>query len=653
MYAILSKEFTHTLHSSKSYLAVLLTLVILALITIAIWPTPNQQSVIRAEVSIHFSMLMTTSLLFLTAMMVPIICAPAVTLEKEKNTWEVLLTTPLPLWQILMGKVGVHLGYLVWLLLITLPISYLCTLMGGIDAIKIFDTYGIILCALAIFALISLWCSAYFQRTYAALAASYCAILPLLSLLIWLWYRNFNPDPLLPEHGGMMSIVFLALLYLVYLRLRKAADLERDSSESGRSLNRFFILYHDQENEQEDAVFLDTPKVFEAIGNGFDENAEKTESLPPQNIVQETAPENKKQEYQFVYEADTDWIPLAASFLDGTWQPKETATTASQIPPHPSATPSSISSISSQNLPPQSSPVSLIGGEVEEQDAESSYNFLDNSMRSFHYEPTVFLRQLDAYLKPQLKPGTFLSNSINPIYAKELYYELSSSENLFFRLLLLWCSVVVLFMSFFMASGLLTIYLLFAFITLFLVIPALSGSSFPHEAEISMAEILQTTPIPFYKIYLGKAMSLLRTIGMFLSLLLIPCVAVLSGNLETDLVIQHVLLLISTSVFLLFFSLWWTSKETSTMKALVSLYVVLFLGLFVPALMILALSSLPSQTNSTLIQWISHIAILSPFIHALPFPIEIRWCLPSLWVTVMAQWIAICLLLLLARLRKN
>lgn len=608
MLAIFSKELTSTLHSKKTYLSILLAVVILSAITVAVWPAQSERRIITAQIAIHFSILMSTSLLFLTTMIVPIICAPSITLEKEKNTWEMLLTTPIPLWQILLGKIGVPLGYLIWLLLITFPLLYLCVLMGGVSASKIVDTYFIILTALILFAMISLWCSAYFQRTYTALAGAYCIILPALSFLLWVWYDSFDPDPLIPNHWGKISLVVLILLPILYSRVKKTADTEYDSSQSGHILNRFFVLYDTEETitDRTNVVTQSNP-VFETIGNDdFQDELKAKLSQTPNSENQNVA----------------------------------------EKPP-----------IATPEKPPIATPKKPPIATLESDDpfALESYSILDEIDRQEQapLNNINIIKVFEDYLQPKLPKNGILPDDVNPIYSKELYYELSSTENLFFRLLLLWSAVLMVAMSICMATGFLKVYLLFSTLTLILVIPAIAGSSFPHESEIFMYEILSTTPISFYTIYWGKAKSLLRMMGMFLSILFMPCLGILGGQLNVIQVFYGMLLLLSSAFFLLFFSLWYTSKETNTMKALMSLYTLIFLVAILPVLVILALSGVPEEANLVLITALSYFAVLSPLLHILPFPSAIQACFPSLITTCFAHILCVISFLSLAAIRDK
>ncbi|HEY8745058.1 MAG TPA: ABC transporter permease subunit, partial [Chloroflexota bacterium] len=75
--------------------------------------------------------------LFLICVMTPAQTAGAIVNERERQTYDVLLITPLAPRQIVLGKFGASLAYLVLLLVAALPIESLAFLMGGVDPVEL------------------------------------------------------------------------------------------------------------------------------------------------------------------------------------------------------------------------------------------------------------------------------------------------------------------------------------------------------------------------------------------------------------------------------------------------------------------------------------------------------------------------------------
>jgi ABC-type transport system involved in multi-copper enzyme maturation permease subunit len=113
------------------------------------------------------------------ALVAPTFAAGSITGEKERKTYEMLLASPLRPSTILVGKLLSSLGYLVILILSSLPLMILCFLLGGISLSEIVRAYIVLVLAAGTFGLLSVACSSFFQRTSSALVVSYLVILPL------------------------------------------------------------------------------------------------------------------------------------------------------------------------------------------------------------------------------------------------------------------------------------------------------------------------------------------------------------------------------------------------------------------------------------------------------------------------------------------
>ncbi len=121
---------------------------------------------------------------FLVALMAPAFAAGSITGEKERKTYELLLASPLRPGTILVGKLMSSLGYLVILIISSIPLMILCYLLGGLLLSEITRSYLVLILAAGTFGLLSVACSSYFRRTSSALVVSYLVILPLAVLCV-------------------------------------------------------------------------------------------------------------------------------------------------------------------------------------------------------------------------------------------------------------------------------------------------------------------------------------------------------------------------------------------------------------------------------------------------------------------------------------
>ncbi|MFN0021579.1 MAG: ABC transporter permease [Pirellulaceae bacterium] len=121
------------------------------------------------------------------SMMAPSFAAGSITGEKERKTYEMLLASPLRPPAIVLGKLVASLAHLAILVFSSLPIVMLCLPLGGVHPSELAAAYLGLMLAVVTFGMISVACSAYFQRTSAALVVSYLLILipALLGVIYW------------------------------------------------------------------------------------------------------------------------------------------------------------------------------------------------------------------------------------------------------------------------------------------------------------------------------------------------------------------------------------------------------------------------------------------------------------------------------------
>ena len=77
----------------------------------------------------------------LASLMAPSFAAGAITGEKERKTYEMLLASPLRPGAIVLGKAVASLAYLAVLIFSSLPIIMLCLPLGGVSPYEVFAAY--------------------------------------------------------------------------------------------------------------------------------------------------------------------------------------------------------------------------------------------------------------------------------------------------------------------------------------------------------------------------------------------------------------------------------------------------------------------------------------------------------------------------------
>ena len=105
--------------------------------------------------------------------MAPSFAAGAITGEKERKSYEMLLASPLRPGAIVLGKLLASLSHLALLIFASLPIVMLCLPLGGVSLYEVLAAYLGLILSMITFGMISLAASSYFRRTSASLVVSY------------------------------------------------------------------------------------------------------------------------------------------------------------------------------------------------------------------------------------------------------------------------------------------------------------------------------------------------------------------------------------------------------------------------------------------------------------------------------------------------
>ena len=183
----------------------------------------------------------------LASMMAPSFAGGAITGEKERKTYEMLLASPLRPSAIVFGKMVASLLHLAVLVFASLPIVMLCLPLGGVSLYEVLAAYLGLIVSVVTFGAISMACSSYFKRTSASLVVSYLMILPLALFGVLLWYglsdygsfRLLLTVTVLPGTGLAICIALLAntsarLLHPpdVGSEGKEVVDLEQEAQEA-------------------------------------------------------------------------------------------------------------------------------------------------------------------------------------------------------------------------------------------------------------------------------------------------------------------------------------------------------------------------------------------------------------------------------------
>ncbi len=232
---VLIRELLTNLRSPRAFVLQTLYIAALGAIVYFAWPAGAEglrrvdPSVARTLFDIFF-----LGQFFLVALMAPAFAAGGISGEKERKTYELLLASPLRPSAILFGKLASALGYLVILIVSSLPLMILCYLLGGLLLSEIIQAYLVLILAAGTFGLLSTACSSFFRRTSSALVVSYLVILPLAVMCVVLTrtdvpsVREFVSIAVLPP---WCAAAWVVLAILVERRLLHPPDVGSEGKD--------------------------------------------------------------------------------------------------------------------------------------------------------------------------------------------------------------------------------------------------------------------------------------------------------------------------------------------------------------------------------------------------------------------------------------
>jgi ABC-type transport system involved in multi-copper enzyme maturation permease subunit len=242
---VLQRELLVNLRTHRSFLLLLVYQAVLATVVFFAWPaeTRLEANATAARRLVNFFFL---GQYVLAALMTPAFAAGAITGEKERKTYEMLLASPMRPGAIVLGKLIASLTHLAILIFCSLPIVMLCLPLGGVSLYEILAAYLGLALSVVTFGMISMACSSYFRRTMSALVASYLLILPLAMLAVLAWnvlaetgrLRLFFAGVVLPAFAAPLCIMLFQrtsrrLLYPpdVGSEGKEVVDIEREAEE--------------------------------------------------------------------------------------------------------------------------------------------------------------------------------------------------------------------------------------------------------------------------------------------------------------------------------------------------------------------------------------------------------------------------------------
>ncbi len=221
----ISRELRVLLRTTKSFLILFLFLSILLCIIVMNWPaiTYNYLSLSIAQFSRKLFQSIIIAHLIFVVVVVPFLFASAFAEERQKNTIELLLGSPVSAWHLLLAKLSAPLIFIFLMLTTALPLFSLSLIGGGISIAEVFIAYLVLIVTALLMGSLGIFCSTLRPKVYETYFIT-AGVMFLLILFI-------NYEPILYELLGNIFSAFSGY----NLDLRKTA--------MPAFVNPFFVIH--------------------------------------------------------------------------------------------------------------------------------------------------------------------------------------------------------------------------------------------------------------------------------------------------------------------------------------------------------------------------------------------------------------------------
>lgn len=170
------------------------------------------------QIPIRCHMLMCYALFFMECLLIPGIAGSSIAGERERRTLDILLTTNLNPWRIIIGKLEASLSLVFLLAFSTLPSMAMVMIFGGVGLIELLTEVAFLVVTGIFIGSIGIFCSAMCKKTNMATILSYLMVVVLvigtvLALIFWYYLLTVRM-----ENIGVYSEVNVGVgIYLLLL----------------------------------------------------------------------------------------------------------------------------------------------------------------------------------------------------------------------------------------------------------------------------------------------------------------------------------------------------------------------------------------------------------------------------------------------------
>jgi len=173
--------FKDALMALRKKRAILLELLFLGSCFVTAWMLWPQEGIysLNAQSAHHLFTVLGIGQLALVALFAPAFTSPAFSMERERNTFDLLYGTRMSWFAIVWGKISGSLAFLCLVVLSSIPVVSTCLALGGIDSASVGWFYIILILTALFFGMIGLTVSALSTKTFLAVIYTYIILIVL------------------------------------------------------------------------------------------------------------------------------------------------------------------------------------------------------------------------------------------------------------------------------------------------------------------------------------------------------------------------------------------------------------------------------------------------------------------------------------------
>ncbi len=171
---LLIKELRSLIRGKKSFITLTMYVSLLASIILLVYRSKAHHTGYFSGRDLFY--VLAFAQLIAVCLISPALTAPSMTLEKEKQTLNMLLITLLSPFQIISGKMISTLSFVFILLILSLPFSSISFILGGISPGEVLLTYGILINVMLTYGIIGYLCSIFFKQTRTSTSVTFIVI---------------------------------------------------------------------------------------------------------------------------------------------------------------------------------------------------------------------------------------------------------------------------------------------------------------------------------------------------------------------------------------------------------------------------------------------------------------------------------------------